>query len=153
MESFSVLTHIFFLLIGTSDDYSSNNMSVAPDHGNNNDDGPITTHSIAVDGPPFDDDKMFNDPFAIPHSPDLASLSSSSEDENIYKKAVVLPVYPKHVKTRGGGSCSTSAVTDGNTWQKCSAWQTNSFCQKGSTTISRENITRYSKCRHGPCCG
>lgn len=37
-----------------------------------NDDGTVTTHSVAVDGPPFDDDETFNDPFAMPHSPDLA---------------------------------------------------------------------------------
>ena len=32
------------------------------------------------------------DPFAMPRSVDLASLSSSSEDENIDKQAVVSPV-------------------------------------------------------------
>ena len=36
----------------------------------------------------------------------LASLSSSSEDGHIDKQAVVLPVYPKHVRTRGGGTSS-----------------------------------------------
>ena len=58
----------------TIDSYSSNNISVAPDHGNSNDDGSVTTHSVAVDGPLFYDDQMFSDPFAMPRSPDLASL-------------------------------------------------------------------------------
>ena len=69
-------------MIGTSDGYSSNNMSVPPDHGNSNNNGTVMTHSVAVDDPPF---------------------------ENIDKQAVVLPVHPKHVKTQGGGS--SSAVT------------------------------------------
>ena len=96
----------FFFLIGNSDGYSSDNMSVAPDHGNSNDDGTVTTHSVAVDDPPRDDDEMFTDPFAMTRSPDLASLSSSSENENIDKQTFVLPVYPKHIRTRGGGSSS-----------------------------------------------
>ena len=79
-------------MAGTSDGCSSDNMSVAPDHGNSNDDDTVTTHLVAVDGPPFDVDEMFNDPFAMPRSADLASLSSSSEDENIDKQAVVSPV-------------------------------------------------------------
>ena len=93
-------------MIGTSECYSSDNMPVAPDHGNKNDDGTVTTHSVAVDDPPLDDDEMFNDPFGMPCSPDLSSLSSSSEDENIDKQAVVLPFYPKHDRTRGGGNSS-----------------------------------------------
>ena len=32
----------------------------------------VTNHSVAVDGPPFDDDETFNDPFAMPRSQDLA---------------------------------------------------------------------------------
>ena len=39
-------TYFFFLLIDTSDGYSSDNISVAPDHGNSNDDGTVTTHSV-----------------------------------------------------------------------------------------------------------
>ena len=66
-------------MIGTSDGYSSDNMSVAPDHGNRNDDGTVTTNSVAVDGPPFHDDETFSEPFAMPRSPGLASLSSSSK--------------------------------------------------------------------------
>ena len=96
----------FFLLIGTSDGYSSDNMSVGPDHGKRNDNGTVTTHSVTVDDPPLDDDETFNDPFAIPRSPNLASLSSSSEDKNIDKQVAVLPVYPNHVRTPGGGSSS-----------------------------------------------
>ena len=69
MESFNALKH--FLLIGTSECYSSDNMPVAPDHGNSNDDGTVTTHSVAVDDPPLDYDEMFNDPFAMPRSPDF----------------------------------------------------------------------------------
>ena len=50
------------------------------------------THSV-FDDALFDAGKMFNDPFATHCSPDLASLSSSSEDENVDKQApVVLPV-------------------------------------------------------------
>ena len=39
-------TYFFFLLIDTSDGYSSDNISVALDHGNSNDDGTVTTHSV-----------------------------------------------------------------------------------------------------------
>ena len=96
-------------MISTSDGYSSHNMSVAPDHGNKIDDGALTTHSVAVDGPPFDDDETFNDSFAMPRSPDLVSLSSSSEDETIDKQTVILPIYGKDFGTGSGGS--SSAVT------------------------------------------
>lgn len=72
-------------MVGTNDGYSSDNMSVAPDHGNSNDDGIVMTHLVAVDGPPFDDDKTFNNLFAMARSPDLPSLSSLSEDKNIDK--------------------------------------------------------------------
>ena len=85
MESFKALKHPFFLLIATNNGYSSDNMSVAPDHGNSNDDGIVMTHLVAVDGAPFDDDKTFNNLFAMPRSPDLLSLSSSSEGNNIDK--------------------------------------------------------------------
>ena len=96
----------FVLLIGTSNVIQAIIYQLLPNHGNSNDDGTVTTHSVAVDDPPLDDDGMFNDPFAIPRSPDLASLSSSSSvDENIDKQAV-LPVYPKHVRTRGDVSFS-----------------------------------------------
>ena len=37
-----------------------------------NDYGTVTTYSVAFDGPPFGDEETFNDPFAMPHSPDLA---------------------------------------------------------------------------------
>ena len=149
MNDKNSLKHILSLLIGTSDSYSSDNMSVTPDHGNSNDDCTVTTHPVAVDDPPLDDDEMFNDPFAMPCSPYLTSLSSSSENENI-----VLPVFPKHVKTRSGGS--SSVVTGkktrctSNTWRKCSAWRNNSICQKGSTTSWSQNTTKYSKDRPEP---
>ena len=63
-------------MIGTSDSYSSNNMSVPPDHGNSNNNGTVMTRSVAVDDPPFDDGETFNYPFAMLRSPVLASLSS-----------------------------------------------------------------------------
>ena len=65
-----------------------------------NDYGTVTTYSVAVDGPPFGDEETFNDPFAMPHSPDLA-WKYWWNIENIEKQAVVLPVYPKHVRTWG----------------------------------------------------
>ena len=50
------------------------------------------THSV-FDDALFDAGEMFNDPFAMHCSPDLASLSSSSEDQNVDRQApVVLPV-------------------------------------------------------------
>ena len=80
------------------DSIRSESVSVARDHGNSNDDGTVTTHSV-VDGPPFDDDETFNDPSAMFIPPDLASLSPSPDDENIGKQATVaLPFYPKHVR-------------------------------------------------------
>ena len=129
MESSSALTHLF-LLIGTSDDYSSNNMWVTPDHENSNNDGTVTTHSV-VDGPLFDDN---NDPFVLPHSPDIASLSSSSEDGNIDKHAAAfLSVYPKHVKPRGGAS--SFAVTSKNHY----------VSQTRSGNVQYGGLTRFVK--------
>ena len=48
------------------DSYLSDNMSIIPAHGNSNDDGTVTIHSVAVDGPPIDDEEMLNDSFAMP---------------------------------------------------------------------------------------
>ena len=75
-------------MIGTNDDYSSD-MSTAPDYGNSNDDGTLTTYSVVVNGPSFDDDETFNNPFDLPRSPDLASLSSSPKQAVVFTR---LPV-------------------------------------------------------------
>ena len=70
-------------MVSTIDGYPSNKISVAPDHGSNNNDCAVTADSVA-DNPPFDDDETFSNLFAMPHLPDSASFSSpSSDDENI----------------------------------------------------------------------
>lgn len=62
------------------------------------------------------------------------------------------PIMSEH-----GGSGSSSPVTGkktlctSNGWCKYSAWRTNKFCQKGSTTKWWKNI--YSKYKHAPSCG
>ena len=137
----------FFLLIGTSDGYSSDGMSVAPEHGNSNDNGTVTTHSVAADDPSLDNDEMFNDPFAMPCSPDLASFSSSPEDENIEKQNRLLfyPFTPNMSEHRVMVALFLSLVKNTmylkNTWQNCSAWPNNLICQKGSLTTWWQNIT------------
>lgn len=61
------------------------------------------SHSVA-DDQPFHDDETFSDPFVMPGSPGSASVSSSSEDENVDKQAAaLLTVY--------SGSGSSSAIT------------------------------------------
>lgn len=59
------------------------------------------SHSVA-DDQPFHHDETFSDPFVMLGSPGSASVSSSSEDQNVNKQAAaLLPVYS------GSGSSST----------------------------------------------
>ena len=70
----------------------------------------------------------------MPHSPDIASLSSSSEDGNIDKHAAAfLSAYPKHVKTRGGAS--SFAVTSKNHY----------VSQTRSGNVQYGGLTRFVK--------
>ena len=135
-------------MIGTSDGYSSDGMSVAPDHGKSNDNGTVTTHSVAADDPSLGDDEMFNDPFAMPHSPDLASFSSSPEDENIEKQNRLL-FYPYTPNTSEHGvmvvlflSPVKNTMYLKNTWQNCSAWWNNLDLSEG---VIDNVVAEYNK--------